>query len=262
MRELLFITLILCVVACQEITIAPPKSQEKINFAQHEIDSVLQKFKFRYEQPVIIKNSEHILIPISTELIEKRTKFYKGSHEAYDYSESFPRYWNMLFYNRKTGETRLLTEDKCRISKFDANLEKNFDWDDNEIDYERVSNELKKKILYTITNIDFNGDDKLNYEDPEQLFVSDTDGTNLKCISPTNEALSSYNIVPNSNQIILKTLRDTNKDAKFDHQDESVWYKIEIVDDNWEIEEMIDAAKRKNIENLYFKQWLKNRQSE
>jgi len=130
---------------------------------------------------------------------------------------------------------------------------------DDEMDYKRVSSELKGKILYTISDTDYNGDNKLDYKDSEQLFVSNIDGTDLKRISPINEALSSYKIIPNSNQIILKTLRDTNKDSKFDHQDEYVWYKTEIVNDNWQIAEMIDAAKRKNIENLYFEQWLKNK---
>jgi len=254
MKKLLFVALILYVVACQEVTTTPPTSQGKIDFTQHEIDSVLQKFKFRYEQPVIIKDSEYVLIPISTQLLKSRSKFSKDGYQVAD----FPRYWNMLFYNRKTGDTRLLTEDKYRISDFQANIETTHYVDDN-INYEQVSNELKGKILYTITDTDYNGDDKLNYEDPEHLFVSDIDGTNLKRISPDNEDLSSYNIIPNSNQIILQTLRDTNKDAKFDHQDEYVWYKTEIVDDNWEIVEMIDPIKRKNIENLYFEQWLKNR---
>lgn len=252
MKKLLPIALILCLFACQEITTNTPSPQAKIDFTQHEIDSVLQQFKFKYEQPVIIKNSEQVLIPISTQLLKSRSKFSKDGYKVAD----FPRYWNMLFYNRKTGDTRLLTEDKYRISDFQANIETTHYVDDN-VDYKQVSGELKEKILYTITDTDYNRDNKLDYEDPEQLFVSDIDGTDLKRISPTNEHLSSYNIIPNSNQIILKTLRDANKDGKFDHQDESVWYKTEIVNDNWEIVEMIDAAKRKNIENLYFEQWLK-----
>ena len=32
------------------------------------------------------------------------------------YSDDYPRYWNVLFYNRQTSETRLLTEKKIRIA--------------------------------------------------------------------------------------------------------------------------------------------------
>jgi len=38
---------------------------------------------------------------------------------------------------------------------------------------------LKKKILYEIGDIDFNEDGKLNNRDPEYLFSSDNNGTNL-----------------------------------------------------------------------------------
>jgi len=80
MKKLLPLALILCLLACQEITTNTPALQEKIDFTQQEIDSVLQKFKFQYEQPVIIKNSEYILIPISTQLLEKRSKFSKDGY--------------------------------------------------------------------------------------------------------------------------------------------------------------------------------------
>ena len=243
MKQLIGILLIIGFMSCEE---SKPRleSIEDEDLTTEQIDSILAEFKFDYESPIIIDSSNQIMIPISTELLERRTKYSKDGYHSDDY----PRYWNVLFYNRKTGETRLLTEDKIRISRIHINQ------DD---EYEEGSKIMRKKVLYEIGDIDFNNDGKLNDKDPEYLFASENNGTNLKRISPEDEELQYFEVVPKSNQILIRTLRDINQDSIFNRQDESIWYKAELTNQEWELNEIIDSTGREKIENLYFDQWLK-----
>ena len=243
MKRLIGILLIIGLMSCEE---SKPRleSIEDEDLTSEQVDSILAEFKFDYESPIIIDSSNQILIPISTELLERRTKYSKDGY----YSDDYPRYWNVLFYNRKTGETRLLTEDKIRISRIHVNK------DD---EYEEGSKIMKDKILYEIGDIDFNKDGKLNNKDPEYLFSSENNGTSLKRVSPKNEKLQYFKVIPKSNQILIRTLRDINQDSIFNRQDESIWYKAEFTIQEWKINEIIDSTGRKKIENLYFDQWLK-----
>ena len=210
---------------------------------QEQIDSVLQAFEFEYDEPIIIDSTDQILLPISTSLLQNRgSSYHKDGYYSTDY-------WNILFYNRKTGETKLLTEKKLRISKIDAQYN----------EYEELPNKrLEEKILYTVKDKDYNEDGYLDYSDPKFLFVSEVDGSEFKRISPLNEDLQYYKVIPNAQQIIFKTLRDINEDSIFNNVDEFIWYKTELSsNEEWKIEEIINSNKRKVIENLYFEQWLK-----
>ena len=219
------------------------------NMTQEQIDSVLKGFEFEYESPIIIDSSDHVLIPISTKLLrnESSSSYYGYSDKHYSYD-----YWNVFFYNRKTHVTKLLTKKKLRISKIDAQEE----------EYEKgIQNKLKNKILYKVKDKDYNMDNFLNYKDPNFLFVSEIDGSGLKRISPPNETLQYYKVIPNTQQIIFSTFRDINTDSIFDNKDELIWYKTELLGNGeWKQEEIIDASNRKIIENLYFEQWLKKKE--
>jgi len=243
MKQLVGIFLLIGLISCEENKLRL-ESVEDEDLTTEQIDSILAEFKFDYEPPIIIDSSNQVMIPISTELLGRRTKYSKDGY----YSDDYPRYWNVLFYNRRTGSTRLLTEDKIRISRVYVNK------DD---EYEEGSKVMNEKVLYEIGDIDFNKDGRLNDKDPEYLFSSDNNGTNLKRISPIDEELQYFEVIPKSSQILIRTLRDINQDSIFNRQDESVWYKAELINQEWQIEEMINSTGRKQIEKLYFDQWLK-----
>ena len=244
MKQLIGIILIVGILSCKE---SKPRieSIEPEDLTSGQIDSILTEFKFQYESAIVLDSTDQVLIPISTELLERRTKFSKDGY----YSDDYPRYWNILFYNRKTGENRLLTEDKIRISRIHAVTKVN----------DEGNKLMNKKILYEIGDIDFNKDKKLNDDDPEYLFSSETNGMSLKRVSPINEDLQYFEVIPKSEQILIRTLRDINQDSIFNREDESIWYKADLINQEWKIHEIIDSTGRKRIETLYFKQWLKKK---
>lgn len=244
MKQIIVIFLIIGLISCEDNKPIIESIEDEEITAQR-IDSILKDFKFDYESPIIIDSSNQLMIPISTELLERRINYSKSEY----YSNDFPRYWNILFYNRKTGNNRLLTEDKIRISSIYA----------NKFQYEEEGKVIRKKILYQLGYVDFNKDGKLDENDPEYLFSSDINGENLMRVSPLNEDLQYFEVIPNSNQIMMRTLRDANQDLDFDREDESIWYKAELIHEKWQINEIIDSIGRKKIENLYFEHWLRKK---
>ncbi len=237
MKQTIFILLTILIFSCNE-------RQDRIqvvedeNLTQKQIDSVLDEYRFEYSRMVFIDSLEKGIIPIST---QKARGGKRLSSDSY-YADSYPQYWNFIFYDLDSGETRLLTNKKSRISDFRTNLKE-------------VGPILKKSVLFEMADTDYNEDSKLTFFDPKQLFISDINGENLRRISPLNENLIEYQIVPNSDKIIFQTQRDTNADKEFDKKDELVWYLINLSKDSVPFE-VLDEKERKEIENLYFQQWL------
>ncbi len=237
MKQTIFTLLIILIFACNN-------RQDRIqivedeNLTQKQIDSVLEEYSFEYSKVVFIDSLEKAILPISTQKARGGSRLSKDSY----YADSYPQYWNLIFYDIKSGETKLLTDKKTRISDFRTNL--------NE-----VGTILKRSVLYEIGDTDFDSDKKLTYLDPEQLYISDVSGEGFRRLSPENEHLTGYQIVPNTDKIIFQTLRDTNGDKKFDKKDEVIWYLIDLSNESKPFE-ILNDSERKEIENLYFQQWL------
>ncbi len=237
MKQTIFILLTILIFSCD-------RRQDRIqvvedeNLTQKQIDSVLDEYSFEYSRMVFIDSLEKGIIPISTQKTRGGKRLSRDSY----YADSYPQYWNFIFYDLESGKTRLLTNKKSRISDFRTNLK-------------NVGPILKRSVLFEIADSDYNQDYKLTYSDPTFLFISDINGDNLRRISPKNEDLIEYQIVPDSDKIIFQTQRDTNSDKKFDKKDELVWYLIDLSKDSIPFE-VLDENERKEIENLYFQQWL------
>ncbi len=224
------------------------------NLSESQIDSVLNQFQFEYKNPIFIENTNQIMLPI-TATIDKNGKDYRNS-DSYSYDDysgygktvkrTQTQHWNILFYNKETGNTNLLTDQKYNITDFETNIKE-------------TGTFLSKSILYKIISLDNNFDEILNYQDPINLYISTNDGTNLKLLSPQKEDLQSYTLVPQSDQIIIRTLRDTNNDSLFTLQeDEQIWYKIDLQTDSVATE-IIEKSLQEKVKRLYFEQWLKKK---
>jgi hypothetical protein len=238
MKKLIyFIVLISLYASCN-------KSNPKIgviegkDLTQTQIDSIIDEYNFVYDDLTFIDSTSQVLFPITTQ------KNYRGKrYSSYEYeAEDYPRYWNILFYDNISNETNLLTNSKIRISSFKCNIKAG-------------GLILKKRILYKIGDTDYNQDKRFNMEDPLHLFVSKIDGTELTRLSPLNEDLESYTIIPDTDKIIFRTRRDVDSDLDFDKEDELIWYQIDLSVEN-SLKEIVKTTDRKLIEKLYFEQWL------
>ena len=237
MKKILFIITIFVLSSCNNDKPRIGIIEDK-NLSQTQIDSILDEYNFVYADLTFIDSTNQILLPITTQRNYKR-KMYSSN----DYgTEDYPQYWNILFFNSENDTSNLLTQSKFNISSFDCNIK-------------NTGPILKNSILYRIGDVDYNKDKRINYDDPLHLFISKIDGSELTRLSPINENLESYRIVPNSDKIIFRTKRDIDSDLDFDNEDELIWYQINLSEQN-SIKEIVSPTERKLIEKLYFKQWL------
>lgn len=237
MKNLIFILILLSLVSCNDRNPRIGVVEEK-DLSQEQIDSILDEYNFVYSDLIFIDSTNQALLPVSTQRSYGRKRYGSSSYEAIDY----PNYWNIFFFNTSNDETNLLTDSKIRISEFKYNIH-------------NAGPILKNRILYEIGDTDYNQDKRYNYEDPLHLFISKIDGSDLIRLSPLNEHLTSYKIVPTLDKIIFRTTRDVDSDLDFDNEDEQIWYQIDLSKSN-NYEEIIKPSERKLIEKLYFEHWL------
>ena len=133
---------------------------------------------------------------------------------------------NVLFYNPDTDENRMLFTDSVQIIReFTGHLLKYRSPTDTT---RRPPNKLF--IYYKVTNHDYNGDNKLDSDDPVYLYHSNFNGHGLERITPVEHNLKEYEYFKDQNIILALLERDINKDREFDEKDAEILYKIDLND--------------------------------
>lgn len=207
------------------------------NFTEEQIDSLANELSFNYGNPIELLNSDLVIIPVGNNV----SNWYKsGKSMDYRSTDMFVN-WNLLFYNRLKDSTYLLTEDKMYLTR---------------VDTPEKSSSIKKHIIYEVISIDSNKDDKLNYSDSKQLFISELDGSNFRKITSEKESLDQYDFSKFENEIYFKTLIDSNGDNKFDDKDTEQWYVFNLVNDQ-QPKAIIDSLSQNKIGKLFVKNWIK-----
>ena len=128
-------------------------------------------------------------------------------------------YWNIIFYNSNTGEKYLLSKQKMLISNYETGYS---NYDSSNEKFTQIDTSSKKYIFYNIITDDYDGNKKLNYEDPTYLFFTDKEGKNLKQISPKNLNVVNWKIVPKTRKILFNVQKDSNGNKRFDEKDDII----------------------------------------
>ena len=173
-----------------------------------------------------------------------------GETERYDGSLNYKElpansYWNIIFYNSKSGDYHLLGEKKMIIGNIDYKYNSNDD-------VEPLQNE--NLIFYRVTIDDYNKDKKLTHEDPVYLFTSDKEGNNFKQISPANYHVKSWQEISSSNKILMTLTKDNNDDKKFAAEDEVVTFEY-MLQGNTEAKEVFSASFKNKLKILFDRDW-------
>lgn len=116
-----------------------------------QVDSVLTNFRFIYQEPIVLEKDSIVLMPMSTQLLNKRSSNFDGfSFGKYSKSSKYNRnYWNVLFHNQKIGLNSLLIKNKVKISGIYVQLGENIH------SLTRSNNIFKYKVLYQIEHLYF-----------------------------------------------------------------------------------------------------------
>jgi len=189
-------------------------------------------------------SSNYILFPLSAGENINSEGLIESSREYKDMANDS---WNIIFYNSKTGEQHLLDENKkMLIHSYGKNS------------YGREQAYVKDKIFYNITAVDYNGDNKFDYSDPSYLFISDLDGHHFRQLSPDNYNLVSWELVKNTNTILMILVKDSNNDKKFDDKDEKVAMSIDFTT-NAPAKEIFSGEFKDKLKELFDKNWKRKK---
>ncbi|MFZ4800016.1 MAG: hypothetical protein ACOYMA_21180 [Bacteroidia bacterium] len=118
---------------------------------------------------------------------------------------------NIIFYNLKNKQSYPLIKDTLHILSFALHKE--------------FSNPL---IFYRVVKYDNNNDSIFNSADPVVLYISDLNGNHLTQITPENEKFIDYFYYPQTNNILVKTIIDSNNDKVFSIADETNFREINL----------------------------------
>lgn len=184
-----------------------------------------------------IDSSGVLMFPLAITETEKETGtvFYKDMPNN--------GYWNIIFYNSKTKEYHLLSERKMVILNYNYRKE-----EDDKI------TQTSNYIFYGVYPDDFNNDKKLTIQDPQYLFVSDKFGNNFRQLSPIGYNLNNWKFIKSLNKLILTARKDSDKNNKFDDNDEITTFEIELDKEN-SAKEIFSNDFKNKLKILFNKDW-------
>jgi hypothetical protein len=79
-------------------------------------------------------------------------------------------------------------------------------------------------ILYRVKSVDYNGNGKIDNNDPAIVYVSDLKGKNLKALTASTENAVEINLYKDQNFALIKMQRDLDGDKEFKSEDKSYYY--------------------------------------
>jgi hypothetical protein len=166
-------------------------------------------------------------------------------------------FWNIIFYNYQTNETKLLEPTKkILIGGYNFEEYKSY-WDKSYAAGHLETNRFTPYIFYTVYVDDYNNDKKLTTADPSYIYISKNDGSNFMSISPSNINITQKFFPKNNSFLLLKGLKDSNGDKKFNDTDEIVYYKVNIADSIPKPQEIFNAAFKIELKKLFDTNWKK-----
>jgi hypothetical protein len=210
------------------------------------VDSKYNTFNLQINNPTILDSSDWVLYPLTLEELEETEKGFKSSSYGRQYA-----YWNVAFYNTKTKQSRLLSDSlKMLINSISPK---------NDVIIHSGQREKRNEglIYYSITTKDYNQDGKLNSDDPKYLFISDLSGQDFKQVSPDNFDLTHWQTINETKKILIQARKDSNKDKKFDGDDEIISFIFDI--ETQKLEQVFSDEFNLKTKKLLDNQWTKKK---
>ncbi|WP_130736708.1 hypothetical protein [Flavobacterium sp. J27] len=101
-----------------------------------------------------------------------------------------------------------------------------------------IAEKSKKQILvYILVDSDTNKDGKVNQNDIKSLYISTIDGSGFTKLSEPLQELIDWNIIEVQNRLYFRCIEDINKNGAFDKNDKVHYHFINLLADQWEVEE-------------------------
>ncbi|MGZ8518531.1 MAG: hypothetical protein ACXWWD_14335 [Chitinophagaceae bacterium] len=181
-----------------------------------------KKEEINFSDPLQVDSSAYFLIP---RLVDDVNKDAYGKGKGYlpwgNYSEIF-------FYNAATKQTKKLFDKQLAlIQPFSSRR----NYYENLKEPDLPPNILPNHIVYIARTDNFNGDNGLDNEDPQYLYISTKTGDNLRQVTPKGMNVISWTLSKDKKMILVKAQRDKNGNKKFGNGDDELYYRVDLQDD-------------------------------
>ena len=183
----------------------------------------VKKVDFGYGQPVILRNSDYIIIPVESREKAERIGFGFSSSSL----EKDTNLINLVHYNKKTGIYRILFERRLKIKLvvypesfgMPVPLDSNRQNDAQDIRATRTSTGGISRILLVAQEKDTNDDGEVDREDADQVYLIAPDGAYPHRVNPDNTRYLGWKNDPDAQDIYLYLRFDYDKNKTFDDSD-------------------------------------------
>jgi hypothetical protein len=195
-----------------------------------------------YGNLIIDSESEYIMIPVILSSNQKesgRDPISSKLSSYEDYRGSGMVGYNMIFYNKTSGESNILLNRKALISQFEYLLGKkepekssNQNVPTNQ-PKQNPSKKVSRKpqnqlLLFHIIDSDTNADGKLDGADAIIGYLSNLAGKSLQAITPPNTQLVSWIFDEKSGGMFITIRKDSNGDRKFTEKDGIDFVRVNV----------------------------------
>jgi hypothetical protein len=158
-------------------------------------------------EPILTDSASMLMIPVDSE------EFLTSKSGDVNYFCA-----NLIFYNFKTDNSFRLFDRSTYILSCRT-------YRDYTPPRELMSKSvLKNWILYRVKNVDYTKNGKIDSDDPEILYSSNTHGENLKQLTTERENVVSIEVYHEQTFALITLQRDSNKDGKYDKDDKDHYY--------------------------------------
>lgn len=102
---------------------------------------------------------------------------------------------------------------------------------------EIFNNTGKQLLLYNVVDTDTNTDEKLTFEDREALYISTINGGKFKKITPSNQVVLEFRVVPAMNRLYFRSLQDSNNNGEPDAEEKFHYYFVDLASEALKVKE-------------------------
>lgn len=195
-----------------------------------------------YGDLIVDNESEYIMIPVTLSGDRKQSGVPNISLASGSYDEYRGRGivgYNMIFYNKTSGESNILLNRKALISKFEYLLAKQEPENTSKgnVPTNQPKQNPSKKIsskpqnqllLFHVIDSDTNADGKLDGADAIIGYLSNLAGKSLQAITPPDTQLVSWVFDEKSGGMFITIRKDSDGDRKFTEKDAIDFVRVNI----------------------------------
>ena len=204
--------------------------EAKQNIEPKKIDTSSIKIA---DLPILMEGTSYLIHPVGdVRVYDDYSKVY-GSSKTNQVSYAISNYnrfeltgyfENLKFQHIDSITVKPLTENKIQIQT---------------VTYlNTVAEKSKKQILvYILVDSDTNKDGKIDQNDIKSLYISNIDGTEFSKLSEPLQELIDWNIIETQNRLYFRCIEDINKNGAFDKNDKVHYHFVNLVADEWKVEE-------------------------